>query len=318
MKIAFVGKGGSGKSTISGLFIRHLVESEQKVIAIDADINQHLASMIGAEFVAEKALDLHGADIRDHLVGDNQRVRATKRMIKTTPPGNGSGLVRISPDDKIIATYGTRFAPNGFFLQVGTYKEDGIGMSCYHSSLSVLENVLSHSHINQSDEWVVVDMVAGTDAFSGPLHAMFDCIYMIVEPTVESVAVFAQFAVLAERAGVRDRIKVIANKVEDPDDVAYIEDQTKQSIVTSVGYNKKLRQQRRDGAPISIADDVQRALTDVEYDARYNVIDSVRHLHKLHDLHRVFAAQQFTIDKYGDTLGHIDPDYAFEKEKFRG
>jgi len=42
MKIAFVGKGGSGKTTLSSLFIRHLAAARVPVLAIDADINQHL------------------------------------------------------------------------------------------------------------------------------------------------------------------------------------------------------------------------------------------------------------------------------------
>ncbi|MGW0901344.1 nucleotide-binding protein, partial [Streptomyces goshikiensis] len=42
MKIAFVGKGGSGKTTLSSLFIRHLAANEAAVVAVDADINQHL------------------------------------------------------------------------------------------------------------------------------------------------------------------------------------------------------------------------------------------------------------------------------------
>jgi CO dehydrogenase maturation factor len=33
MKIAFVGKGGSGKTTLSSLFIRHLAANEAHVIA---------------------------------------------------------------------------------------------------------------------------------------------------------------------------------------------------------------------------------------------------------------------------------------------
>ena len=43
MKIAFAGKGGSGKTTLSSLFTRHLAALGLPVVAIDADINQHLA-----------------------------------------------------------------------------------------------------------------------------------------------------------------------------------------------------------------------------------------------------------------------------------
>ena len=40
MKIAFAGKGGSGKTTLSSLFTRHLAAQGLSVVAIDADINQ--------------------------------------------------------------------------------------------------------------------------------------------------------------------------------------------------------------------------------------------------------------------------------------
>ena len=43
MKIAFAGKGGSGKTTLSALFTRHLAAQGLPVVAVDADINQHLA-----------------------------------------------------------------------------------------------------------------------------------------------------------------------------------------------------------------------------------------------------------------------------------
>jgi len=47
MKIAFIGKGGSGKTTVTSLFAQFLAERRLPVLAIDADINQHLAQAIG-------------------------------------------------------------------------------------------------------------------------------------------------------------------------------------------------------------------------------------------------------------------------------
>ncbi len=311
MKIAFVGKGGSGKSTISGLFVQHLTSTHQHILAVDADINQHFASMIGAEFDSKRALDKHASEIRTYLTGTNTRIRTTKRMIKTTPPGRGSRLVTITSDDQIVRDYGTQFADNGYFFHVGTYQDDGIGMSCYHTSLSILENLLSHSDINQKDEWVIVDMVAGTDAFSGPLHAMFDLIFIVVEPTVESLAVYSQFSKLAQKAGIGDRVKIIANKVEDEDDVAYITQQTGQSAIVSVAYDSHLRKQRQRGGVLQLADEQRQAMQQIADVARQSALHPNIHLKKLHDLHSVFAKQQFTIDKYGDTLGHIDPEFSF-------
>ncbi len=46
MRVAFVGKGGSGKTTLSALFARHVNRSGAPVLAIDGDINQHLAEAL--------------------------------------------------------------------------------------------------------------------------------------------------------------------------------------------------------------------------------------------------------------------------------
>lgn len=74
MKIAFVGKGGSGKTTLSSLFIRHLAANEAHVIAVDADINQHLGAALGldeAEVAALPAMGAHLPLIKDYLRGAN-------------------------------------------------------------------------------------------------------------------------------------------------------------------------------------------------------------------------------------------------------
>ena len=49
MRIAFCGKGGSGKTSIASLFIRYLSAKGEPVLAIDGDINQHLASALSLD-----------------------------------------------------------------------------------------------------------------------------------------------------------------------------------------------------------------------------------------------------------------------------
>src|ERR1017187_2606094 len=49
VRVAFAGKGGSGKTTLSSMFVRHLAAQGLPVVAIDADINQHLGEALGAD-----------------------------------------------------------------------------------------------------------------------------------------------------------------------------------------------------------------------------------------------------------------------------
>jgi len=47
MKIAIGGKGGTGKTTLAGTLARVLAQAGRSVVAIDADSNPNLASIIG-------------------------------------------------------------------------------------------------------------------------------------------------------------------------------------------------------------------------------------------------------------------------------
>jgi CO dehydrogenase maturation factor len=49
VKVAFVGKGGSGKTTLASLFALRAAQSGAPVLALDADINQNLAVALGAD-----------------------------------------------------------------------------------------------------------------------------------------------------------------------------------------------------------------------------------------------------------------------------
>jgi hypothetical protein len=105
VRIAFVGKGGSGKTTAAALFSRHLADRGHRVLAVDADINQHLGPALGAAGSAPRPL---GADLpwlKDHLRGDNPRIPGPQAIIKTTPPGRGSRLVDLDPAGELLARF---------------------------------------------------------------------------------------------------------------------------------------------------------------------------------------------------------------------
>ena len=100
MRVAFAGKGGSGKTTLSSLFIRHLAGQGLPVVAIDADINQHLGEALGAG-QDPPAMGAHLGHIKEYLRGTNPRISSAAAMVKTTPPGRGSRLLRTGGHDPV-------------------------------------------------------------------------------------------------------------------------------------------------------------------------------------------------------------------------
>lgn len=121
MKIAFVGKGGAGKTTLTALFAQHLAAQGRTVLALDADINQNLAAALGAT-ADPPALGEQLPLIKEYLRGSNPRISSVDAMVKTTPPGAGSRLLRVVEDNPIWDTCvretgGVRHAATGGFAE---------------------------------------------------------------------------------------------------------------------------------------------------------------------------------------------------------
>ncbi|GAA1035208.1 MULTISPECIES: ATP-binding protein [Amycolatopsis] len=221
MKIAFVGKGGSGKTTLSSLFVSYLAGAGKPVLAIDADINQHLAVALGAteeQALAWPTLGENMPLIKDYLRGDNPRIPSADAMIKTTPPGRGSRLVRPFEDNPV---FDACFRPLGDVRLgvTGKFDEDDLGVACYHSKVGAAELLLNHL-VDGTDEYVVMDMTAGADAFASGLFTRFDVTFLVCEPTLRSVGVYRQYADHARDFGVH--LVAVGNKVTDSDDVDFL------------------------------------------------------------------------------------------------
>lgn len=127
-------------------------------------------------------------------------------------------------------------------MVVGTYAEDGIGTSCYHNNLAVLESMLSH--MDDRGEIVIVDMVAGVDAFAGSLHAQFDMVVLVMEPTKRGIEVWRQYQQLAQKAEVADHLFALGNKCQH-DDAEFLQQQLGKSLLGAMDYSPYLKSLER-------------------------------------------------------------------------
>lgn len=101
MKLAVGGKGGTGKTTFSGTLARALARGGRPVVAIDADSNPNLASMLGI-----------GAD-------EAEQIEAIPRDLLERIEENGKRrLVLTLPAEQIIDQYAGR-GPDGVRLVIG-------------------------------------------------------------------------------------------------------------------------------------------------------------------------------------------------------
>ncbi|MFI0772408.1 ATP-binding protein [Streptomyces sp. NPDC021218] len=240
MRTAFVGKGGSGKTTLSALFARHLARSDTPVVAIDADINQHLGVALGLEEDALREvvpLSTRLGGIKEYLRGDNPRIASADAMVKTTPPGRGSRLLRpLGPDP--VHTRHVRDIAGVRLMTTGVFTEEDLGVACYHSKLGAVELYLNHL-VDGPGEYVVVDMTAGADSFASGLFTRFDMTFLVAEPTRKGVSVYRQYKDHAAEFGVP--LAVVGNKVTGEDDRLFLKEHVGDDLLVCFGHSDWVR-----------------------------------------------------------------------------
>ncbi|WP_329160040.1 ATP-binding protein [Streptomyces sp. NBC_01717] len=244
MRVAFVGKGGSGKTTLSALFSRHLARSGAPVVAIDGDINQHLAEALGlgaGESFAAPPLSARLGEIKDYLRGTNPRIASPEAMIKTTPAGRGSNLLRLLGDDEVHTPHVQR-VDDVPLMVTGVFDESDLGVSCYHSKLGAVELYLNHL-VDGPGEYVVVDMTAGADAFASGLFTRFDMTFLVAEPTRKGVSVYRQYRNHAAEFGIP--IAVVGNKVTGEDDLLFLREHVGDDLLAYCEHSSWVRAQEQ-------------------------------------------------------------------------
>jgi CO dehydrogenase maturation factor len=224
MKIAVTGKGGVGKTTFSAILARLYAEEHRKVLAVDVDPDANLGLALGFD---KETLDsiVPIAHLKELV---QERTGATDQ--------NMGKFFKINPRvDDIPDAYAKEC--NGVrLLTMGTVEEGGAGCVCPEHVL--IRRIISHL-VLRSDDVVIMDMEAGIEHLGRGTASSVDQFIVVIEPGARSIQTYEKVKKLASDLGV-ERVRVVANKVRDEDDEAFIKENIKDDLLGFVHYNQEV------------------------------------------------------------------------------
>lgn len=233
VRVAFVGKGGSGKSAIAGTFARALARRGEPVLAIDSDPMPGLAFSLGVE-------------VTDAGIPDE--------AIEERPEGEEGPRYRLRPGlsaAQAVERY-TASGPDGVrFLQFGKLRGHVAALARSQFAFRQILDELPE------DGWSLVGDLAG-----GTRQAFFGwgdyarTVLVVVEPMAKSLLAARRLARLAGGEAAPGRLVAVANKVRHPADVELVQRRSGLGIVGAVPWDEALASaERRGHAPIDDAPD---------------------------------------------------------------
>jgi CO dehydrogenase maturation factor len=194
MKIAVSGKGGAGKTTISGTIARALARAGHDVMAVDADVNPMLGISLGL-----------GMDGTERLAGIRQELSES----------GADDAIHEHTIEGLIERFGED-APDGVRVVVASRVDmpDHGCLCCGVSADRLLRDM------EAGGRTVLGDLEAGIGVLTRMETGSLDVVLVVANPTPKSIEVARR---AAETAIARDiRVLVVANRVSNDEDLEAI------------------------------------------------------------------------------------------------
>jgi CO dehydrogenase maturation factor len=191
--IAITGKGGTGKTTISGLIIKCLIDQGKRpVLAIDADPNSCLDALLGVQAVKS--------------VGS---VREEAREIVSS--GGGEGIAK---RDLLELKIAESLVEGEHFDLIAMGRPEGPGCYCYANN--VLREVIREVCFQYP--FIVIDNEAGLENVSRRIVQKVDLLILAGDPSINGIKTLQRLQQLAHEMGLHyEKIVVVVNRLRNHD-----------------------------------------------------------------------------------------------------
>ncbi len=240
VKIAVSGKGGVGKTLVSGTLAGYFAKKGFKVMAIDADPSPNLALTLGIPI--EEA---------NKIVPISENAELLNSKTRTDYPGVFK--LHFTVDD-IIEENGMKSPYGVNLLVMGTIKSAGGGCAC--GANAVIRELLRHM-IVERDEIVVVDMEAGVEHMGRGTASQVDIMLIVVDSSRKSLEIAKKLSGFAHEAGIKN-VLIVGNRVRDPEEKELITDFTTKNglqLLALIPYDDTVVKADRVGeAPLKYAE----------------------------------------------------------------
>lgn len=235
MKLAVVGKGGVGKSTIAAAITLILARRGRQILALDADPDANLASALGIPLETQKKIVPISAQRALIEERTGAKVRQYGQMFKLNPEVSD-----------IADGYALKY--NGVALLVlGAIEKGGSGCACPEN---VLIKALVADLILHKDEAVVMDFEAGIEHLGRATAQGVDVMLVVVDPSMWSIGCAEKIFTMAGEIGIKD-VRVVANKVASPEDERFIREALPgREIIGNIPLSDEIMSRNGDGRSV--------------------------------------------------------------------
>jgi CO dehydrogenase maturation factor len=220
MKIAIAGKGGVGKTTLTALLSTVYRNEGRTVLAIDADSNPNLATLLG---------------VSTHITPLTDQKELVEERTQSKLGGFG-GIFKLNPRvDDIASRYAVEH--EGIkVLVMGSVKMAESGCACPANVL--VKNLLSHILLTEKDV-VICDMEAGVEHLGRGTAKAVDAMVVVVEPSRRSVQTANRIHHLAREMGIQN-VFAVGNKVRNKKEKEFLENMVEMRFLGSIMYDERI------------------------------------------------------------------------------
>jgi CO dehydrogenase maturation factor len=211
MKIAILGKGGSGKSSVSWLLSRYLSQNQEyQTLAIDGDHNMDLTSCLGVS--TDKILYFKDFNDRFRQIASLPQIGMWREYLKLEPVNFQYPVTIESTTNQELEKYINKVDSKLDLMVLGLGDEDiMLGDKCSHGLSAPLKYMLPTLQL-ENNSWLVLDSVAGSDMLNYGLYFAFDGLFAVVEGHLNSIKVAKQLMHLTSKQGLK--LHFILNKYD--------------------------------------------------------------------------------------------------------